>query len=52
VLDQVPAWALARYLPYLPATGAIRRGVKQGAYAERVSYDFAATYTAPGHAAI
>jgi predicted AlkP superfamily pyrophosphatase or phosphodiesterase len=52
VIDQLPAWAMERYLPYLSPTGAIRRGITQGVYAERVAYDYASTYTAPGHAAI
>ncbi len=52
VIDQLPSWALDKYLPHLPADGVLRRGVDTGVYAERVAYPFASTNTAPGHAAI
>lgn len=52
VIDQLPSWALERYLEYLPVDGAIRRGVQRGTYYARSRYDFATTFTAPGHATI
>jgi hypothetical protein len=52
VIDQLPSWALARYLPLLDPGGALRSAVDRGAYFGRVVIPFAATYTAPGHAAI
>lgn len=52
VVDQLPSWALERYLPLLDADGAIRRAVAFGAYYPRARYDYAGTYTAPGHATL
>jgi hypothetical protein len=52
VIDQLPTHALETYLPHLSPTGAIRRGISRGAFHRRVVYPYAATYTAPGHAAI
>jgi len=52
VIDQLPSWVIERYLPLLDADGAIRRAVASGAYYERARYDYAGTYTAPGHATL
>ena len=52
VIDQLPSWALERYLPLLDADGALRHAVATGAYYERARYDYAGTYTAPGHATL
>jgi hypothetical protein len=52
VIDQLPSWVLARYLPVLDPGGALRSAADRGAYFGRVVIPFAATYTAPGHAAI
>src|SRR6187399_2993388 len=52
VIDQLPSWALERYLTLLDADGAIRRAVAYGAYYPRARYDYAGTYTAPGHATL
>jgi hypothetical protein len=51
-IDQLPSWALARYLLLLDRGGAFRSAVDRGAFYGRVVMPFAATYTAPGHAAI
>ena len=52
VLDQVCSWVLDRYLPRLRPDGALRRAIARGAFHHRVTYAYAGTYTAPGHAAI
>jgi hypothetical protein len=52
VVDQLPSWALERYLPLLSPTGAIRSGIAQGRFYPRSRYPYAGTYTAPGHASI
>src|SRR5688572_21763953 len=52
VLDQLGSWVLEDHLPSLRPDGAIRRAIRKGAYHARVVYDYAATNTAPGHAAI
>jgi predicted AlkP superfamily pyrophosphatase or phosphodiesterase len=52
VIDQLPSWALERYLPLLDADGAIRSAIANGAYYPRARYDYAGTYTAPGHATL
>ena len=52
VIDQLPSWALQKYLPHLPQDGVIRQAVGRGVFYPRVRYDYANTFTAPGHAAI
>lgn len=52
VLDQVGSWVLERYLPKLRSDGIIHRTIDRGAFHHRVTYNYAGTYTAPGHAAI
>lgn len=52
VIDQMASWALESYLGYLDPAGAIRRSIQRGTYHHRVGYEYAATHTAPGHAAI
>ena len=52
VIDQLPSWAFARYLPLLDPNGALRQAVQHGAYFPRARYDYAGTYTAPGHATL
>src|SRR5690606_15336317 len=52
VIDQLPSWALARYLEHLPEDGALRTGVARGAYIERVDLGYATSVTAAGHAAV
>jgi arylsulfatase A-like enzyme len=52
VLDQLPSWALERYLDLLPENGVLRRGIESGAYFPRSRYGYANTLTAPGHATI
>jgi predicted AlkP superfamily pyrophosphatase or phosphodiesterase len=52
VIDQLPSWALERYLPTLSADGALRRGMDQGVYFSRSRYPYAGTMTAPGHATL
>jgi predicted AlkP superfamily pyrophosphatase or phosphodiesterase len=52
VIDQLPSWALERYLPLLDADGVIRQAVARGAYYPRARYDYAGTYTAAGHATL
>lgn len=52
VLDQVGSWVLERNLSKLSPDGAIRRAIARGTYIQRVRYEYAGTYTAPGHAAI
>lgn len=52
VIDQLPSWAFARYLPLLAPHGALREAVERGSYFPRARYDYAGTYTAAGHATI
>jgi hypothetical protein len=52
VVDQLPSWALERYRELLDPNGALRRGMTSGAYYEEGEYDYAGTYTAPGHATL
>ena len=51
VYDQFPAWAYAEYGELLSPDGALRRVGATGAE-HIVEYSYAATHTAPGHAAI
>lgn len=52
ILDQLPSWALDRYLSHLSPRGAIRQAIGRGAYFARSHYDSATTYTAVGHAGV
>jgi hypothetical protein len=52
VIDQLPSWALERYAPLFDPAGALRQAMEHGAYYAEGQYDYAATYTAPGHATI
>jgi hypothetical protein len=52
VFDQLPSWALTKYLPHLAEDGALRSGIARGSYLERVVFGYASTTTAPGHASI
>jgi Type I phosphodiesterase / nucleotide pyrophosphatase len=52
VIDQLGSWVLERYLPHLDPEGFFRTATEAGAYYRRVSYPYASTFTAPGHAAI
>jgi Type I phosphodiesterase / nucleotide pyrophosphatase len=52
VFDQLPSWALDRYGAALHAEGLLRQGARRGVWIERVSFPYAGTSTAPGHAAI
>jgi arylsulfatase A-like enzyme len=52
VLDQLPSWAIERYLELLPENGVLRRGIESGAYFPKSRYGYATTLTAPGHATI
>ncbi|MBZ0121567.1 MAG: alkaline phosphatase family protein, partial [Sandaracinaceae bacterium] len=52
VYDQLGSSALERLLPLLDEEGAIKRTIARGLYVERAEYEFASTFTAPGHAAI
>jgi arylsulfatase A-like enzyme len=52
VVDQLPSWALLKYLPVLDAGGVFRRGLAEGVFVDRVRYAYASTNTGPGHAAI
>jgi predicted AlkP superfamily pyrophosphatase or phosphodiesterase len=51
-VDQLPSWAFERYLPLLDPNGALRQASEHGAYCSRARYDYAGTYTAPGHATL
>ena len=52
VYDQLASWVLQRHRDRLDPQGALRRTMARGTYLHRVAYDYAGTYTAPGHAAI
>jgi Type I phosphodiesterase / nucleotide pyrophosphatase len=52
VFDQLPSWALEKYGAALHPEGFLRAGARRGVWIERVSFPYAGTYTAPGHAAI
>ncbi|MCC6877986.1 MAG: alkaline phosphatase family protein, partial [Sandaracinaceae bacterium] len=52
VYDQLGSSALERLLPLLDEDGAVKRTIARGLYVERAEYEFASTFTAPGHAAI
>lgn len=51
VLDQVGSWVLENAREDLDEAGPLRRAMEHGAY-HRVRYNYAGTYTAPGHAMI
>jgi arylsulfatase A-like enzyme len=52
VVDQLPSWALERYLLELAPEGALRSGVARGVYFPQSRFGYAGTYTAPGHASL
>jgi predicted AlkP superfamily pyrophosphatase or phosphodiesterase len=52
VIDQLPSWALERYRPLLDERSVLRDAMARGAYYERALFEYAGTYTAPGHATI
>ncbi len=52
VYDQLGSTTFERELPHLDPDGAIRRTIAHGTLVPRVEYAYAATLTAPGHAAI
>lgn len=52
VYDQLGSWVLEKYASQLAEDGLIRSTMAAGTTAWRVRYPYAATYTAPGHAAI
>jgi Type I phosphodiesterase / nucleotide pyrophosphatase len=52
VIDQLPSFALERYAPLFDADSALRSAMANGAYYEEGQYDYAGTYTAPGHATL
>jgi predicted AlkP superfamily pyrophosphatase or phosphodiesterase len=52
VYDQLGSWVLDQHFDRLAPDGAIRRTMARGHAARRVRYGYAATFTAPGHAAI
>ncbi|MDD9933909.1 MAG: alkaline phosphatase family protein [Myxococcales bacterium] len=52
VIDQLGSEAFAKLEPLLSPEGALRRASSRGLVYERVTYAYAATYTAPGHASI
>jgi hypothetical protein len=52
VIDQLPSWALERYEQLFDANSVLREAMARGAYYEQARYDYAGTYTAPGHATI
>ena len=52
VYDQLGSWVLEKYASQLAEDGLIRSTMAAGTTTWRVRYPYAATYTAPGHAAI
>ena len=52
VIDQLPSWALERYAPLFDEGSALREAMTHGAYYAQGQYDYAGTYTAPGHATL
>lgn len=52
VYDQLASWVLELHRARLDPDGGLARTMRRGTYVHRVSYDYAGTYTAPGHAAI
>jgi predicted AlkP superfamily pyrophosphatase or phosphodiesterase len=52
VIDQLPSWALERYAPLFEPASVLRMAMSNGAYYEEGEYDYAGTYTAPGHATL
>lgn len=52
VYDQLPSWALERYLPALSPEGVLRTAIARGAHFPRSRFGHAGTYTAPGHASL
>ncbi len=52
IYDQFGAAQLQKYLPYLSEDGAIKMGIRRGLFFSQAAYDYAGTYTAPGHTTI
>ncbi len=52
VVDQLPSWALERYESLFDRESALRHAMARGAYYEQALYEYAGTYTAPGHATV
>src|SRR5687767_5778546 len=54
IVDQLSSWVAESRLPLLPANanGGLTRLVKEGTWAKRLTYPYAVTDTAPGHAAL
>lgn len=54
VVDQLSAWVAESRLPLLPqsAHGGLTRLVTEGTWAKRLTYPYAVTDTAPGHASL
>jgi hypothetical protein len=52
VYDQIGSWVLAEHAPHLDPEGAVRWISGAGLHVERARYEYAGTYTAPGHTAI
>jgi arylsulfatase A-like enzyme len=52
VIDQLGSETFRKLEPLLSPRGALRRIAQRGRLYEEVAYGYAATYTAPGHAAI
>lgn len=52
VYDQLGSWVLAEHEEALDPAGAVRWITSQGLRVERARYDYAGTFTAPGHTAI
>lgn len=50
IIDQLPSWSFARDVDYMRR--GIRRLVRGGTYVPTALFPYAATYTAPGHAAL
>lgn len=50
VIDQLPSWRFETDEPKL--TGGLRRLIDNGLYVPKAEFPYAATYTAPGHAAL
>jgi hypothetical protein len=52
VVDQLAAWIADERLPTLPATGGFARLRREGTWVHALVYPYAASDTAPGHAAL
>jgi hypothetical protein len=52
VVDQLAGWLASERLPKLPKDGGFARLLREGTYVRDMRYAYAATDTAPGHAAL